>query len=105
MVKKLDINLAAYLGALKAQDPESAFWTASWRLIDGAKERGAEALALTTAGAFSTLKEAYRRKLVDKATGRASEMDNGYSINAAGREALSAWRSEQGLDEREEVED
>lgn len=104
MAKALDKNQAAYLAALEQDDPNAENWTASWRLISMAKENGADAFAQTTEGAFAVFKELYRRKLVDKQDGRATQLENGYSINAAGKEALAAWREAQGLTEKNEVE-
>lgn len=103
MAKSLDQNQAAFLTALHAQDPDAENWTASWRLTEDAKEAGADFFALTMEGAFAVMKELSRRKLVDKQDGRANKRENGYSPNAAGKEALAAWRETQGLTEKEET--
>jgi hypothetical protein len=97
MAKKLDKNEAGFLAALVKDDPDGENWSASWR-IGGLADPTQEA-----ATAFAVAKHLYSRKLLDKSSGRATEINNGYAINDAGKEALSAWRSEQGLDEKEET--
>lgn len=101
MAKALDSNEAAFLAALEAEDPNSEQWISSWALP--LKQHGADAVVQTMEGGFAVAKRLTTRKLVDKSPGRSTKTDNGYSLNAAGREALAAWRSEQGLDEKEET--
>lgn len=96
MAKSLDANQAGYLAALNESDPEAKNWTASWALMGGAKRHGADAIATgSLEGAFAVCKELSKRKLVDKQEGRASKMENGYSINDAGKEALKAHQAAQ----------
>lgn len=102
MAKSLDRNEAAFLAALEAEDPDSEQWISCWALP--LKAHGADPLAQQMDGSFAVAKNLTRRKLVDKSPGRSTKTDNGYSLNAAGREALAAWRSEQGTDEKDEVE-
>lgn len=96
MAKSLDRNEAAFLAALEAEDPNSEQWISCWALP--LKAHGADVVAQSIEGSFAVAKRLTTRKLVDKSPGRSTKTDNGYSINAAGKEALAAWLSEQGLD-------
>lgn len=92
MAKTLDSNQAAFLAVLEMDDPNGEMWSASWRVGDMAKQFGADSLACTPLGAFAVAKELYRRKLLDKQSGRATELENGYSLNDDARQALANWR-------------
>lgn len=95
MAKRLDDNEAAFLLALREQDPEGEYWIAAWRLMGDAGARGADTIASETPeGAFSVMKRLYSRKLVDKQPGRSTKLHNGYAINAAGKEALEKLHEE-----------
>lgn len=81
MAFTLDKNEEAYLRALWKEDPKCENWTASYRTCLGTLAQGGDQLVANPAGAFAVAKNLYRRKLLDKVGGRASEFDNGYALS------------------------
>lgn len=100
MAKSLDRNEAGFLAALLAEDPDGEAWITHYGLPNLS---ALDPIGQTYEGSYQVLKRLRARYLVDSAPGRLSH-ETGVCINAAGKEALAAWESEQGLDEKDEVE-
>jgi hypothetical protein len=99
MAKSLDKNEAGFLAALEKADPDAEAWITHYGPLDLS---GMDPVGRTYEGSYQVMKRLRSRKLVDSDEKRVSH-DTGVALNAAGKEALSAWRSEQGLDEKEET--